>query len=787
MTHSTTQAKKEKNTPGQLTPVNLFFTKFVPEQNPLVMTEVGNTRKTQITRGAFGALLAGVLFASFASAQTVYYFFEDFDSYTANCRVDSASSGLWTINDGGNCSTPLTACATSMNEATWTVRAFLGSSQYLSGNVAELYYSTSCYHLDTLITPPVNTGGSPLPVYLSFNHWFNFWSTNWGRVEVYDGSGWIVIDSFGSWTDDVHGKQIYDVTAYANSQFRVRFIYYDNNDWYWRLDSIMIFSACLPPDSLQVVSLCPDAILVSWAPAGNDSLTIEWGSAGFTPGTGTRITITGLDTNTSIVLSGIPAGTYDVYIWAWCGSTTSDTLQYSLAFESIPYLETFDASLSLPAGWRVSSTGEAYVDSASACGGAVNFLKLEGVSGAYAETPCIDVGGRSEVEVSFVYRTGDGTCGNDPEGTDDVIVWWRADGGVWDTLTLLDGGNNVWTFTRWDTILNLAAVQSIQLRFEVLGGSGATFDHWYFDSVRVRAVECDVAVAGFQVQPDTFCLLDTISIGAQVANQTAFPVFAQVEVNLVGVGMVYSDTMTLGGGVVRPLNFNIFADTAGGSLPPGGVSSLQWVVSVSATCDTAAYNDTMVAVNYVNVVLVDSLAVPDSVSGGVDTTVWALISGLPDSVLWMLTGGSPSSAVGVGPHVVRWDSAGTYTVYVYAYCGERWVSGDSAVIVVLAGPGGGTGGGGGPTAAGEWQSEGAASVAVVYSPAARALAVGIFLSGGCYELHVRDLAGKLLLSRKLVAGGWSYASLSHLPFSPKVVEVVDVSSGQVVKKVLLSQ
>jgi gliding motility-associated-like protein len=88
-------------------------------------------------------------------------------------------------------------------------------------------------------------------------------------------------------------------------------------------DDISIFEvSCPEPTDVSLANVTETSADVNWVAGGTETLwDLEWGTAGFTPGTGTLET--GL-TTTTFNFSGLIIGTsYDVYILADCGGSSS--------------------------------------------------------------------------------------------------------------------------------------------------------------------------------------------------------------------------------------------------------------------------------------------------------------------------------------------------------------------------------------------------------------------------------------------------------------------------------
>ena len=78
--------------------------------------------------------------------------------------------------------------------------------------------------------------------------------------------------------------------------------------------------SCPRPGNLHVVTRTHNQLALAWNDGGSSSWQVEYGAAGFTPGTGTTLTVTAPE----LTLTGLDsAHWYDVYVTATCGSETS--------------------------------------------------------------------------------------------------------------------------------------------------------------------------------------------------------------------------------------------------------------------------------------------------------------------------------------------------------------------------------------------------------------------------------------------------------------------------------
>ncbi len=99
-----------------------------------------------------------------------------------------------------------------------------------------------CLSEDFLTSPAVNPSSSPT-VYLDFDHHYKHSLVGSAAVEVFDGATWVVVAPFtvttGAWLNPDHVT--IDVSQYNNPNFRVRFRYQANWDWFWAVDNVKVY------------------------------------------------------------------------------------------------------------------------------------------------------------------------------------------------------------------------------------------------------------------------------------------------------------------------------------------------------------------------------------------------------------------------------------------------------------------------------------------------------------------------------------------------------------------
>jgi gliding motility-associated-like protein len=108
--------------------------------------------------------------------------------------------------------------------------------------------------------------------------------------------------------------------AYAGQNVYIAFVHevIDDNGERWILDNVNVDRQCLQPGSLTVSAIGDTSVNIGWSnPTGATQWEVEYGPAGFTPGTGTLVT--GIATNPYTLTGLTAATTYDFYVRGICG------------------------------------------------------------------------------------------------------------------------------------------------------------------------------------------------------------------------------------------------------------------------------------------------------------------------------------------------------------------------------------------------------------------------------------------------------------------------------------
>ncbi len=101
--------------------------------------------------------------------------------------------------------------------------------------------------LDEMLYSPVIDAQNAETLYLMFDQYYRHLGSQFGRVEVYDGSDWVTVlnqtVTAGAW--GAPNAQMIDVTEYINEQFQVRFHFNDAGgwNWYWAVDNFAVIES----------------------------------------------------------------------------------------------------------------------------------------------------------------------------------------------------------------------------------------------------------------------------------------------------------------------------------------------------------------------------------------------------------------------------------------------------------------------------------------------------------------------------------------------------------------
>ena len=242
----------------------------------------------------------------------------DFNEGTGLLNVGSTISACWVRNPdsayhwgGGTGGTGTFGTGPSADHTTG-----FGSYVYTEASV------TPAGSTAELETPSIDLTPLTVP---EATFWYHMSGNNMGtlNIDIYNGTSWVALDTIIGDQGNAWLEWVYDLSAYANTTIKLRFKSTkasgaNGQSGDIAIDDLSILEAPSCPDPTNVVAtpLTVSAVQLAWTTGGASNWQIEYGLAGFTPGTGTIVntntnpyTVTGLATNTA----------YDFYVRDSCG------------------------------------------------------------------------------------------------------------------------------------------------------------------------------------------------------------------------------------------------------------------------------------------------------------------------------------------------------------------------------------------------------------------------------------------------------------------------------------
>ncbi|MDA8805096.1 hypothetical protein N9N59_00160 [Euryarchaeota archaeon] len=144
-------------------------------------------------------------------------------------------------------------------------------------------------------------------------------------------------------------------------------------------------------------------------------------------------------------------------------------------------------------GWTVSSstyvsryTNTCGVNGTS--GGSIKTQAPSASSSEHATSPAINLAGANAVPIHIWIQQGSSSCGEEPDTNEDLQLRYKTASGSWTTLQTWLGNTYNQPPLQWSGTLPAAALHSTtQIRMLQTGGTGSSFDYWFFDDVRIAS------------------------------------------------------------------------------------------------------------------------------------------------------------------------------------------------------------------------------------------------------------------------------------------------------------
>jgi len=379
----------------------------------------------------------------------------------------------YTMDFTGVATGTLPACwsVSGLGLTNWSVQATANA-----GGVSpemRLNWSPSFTGESMLVSQPVNTTGYTT-LSMTFKHYLDWYSNSVviGVKTTADGvtwnEVWSVVAAANIGPEDI--SLTINNTDVGSSTFQVAFFLngYTFDIDYWYIDNVLISApiTCPAPTLLTATDITQTSATLGWTPGGSETFwNLEYGTAGFTQGTGT-FAFANLDP--SYLLSGLdPSTAYSFYVQAVCGegdnSFWSGPYTFTTACDAfgVPFSEGFEGTWP-PVCW----TNSGWVQSLYGAPHTGEEFAYSNLAGSELTTPEVAIPATGDYQLSFWYRAEGASYPQDM----DVLI--SNDGGS--TWTTLESFVGVASTTYAEAVYNLAAYagQSIWVKFVGLTGTG---------------------------------------------------------------------------------------------------------------------------------------------------------------------------------------------------------------------------------------------------------------------------------------------------------------------------
>ena len=162
-----------------------------------------------------------------------------------------------------------------------------------------------------------------------------FWDT---YLRVFEGNCGAFTICKGFSDDDCGAQSSVEFSVTANTTYYILLGGYDDDDFGSFTLTATCTSNCIPPGVVWATNIGSSTATVNWSASGN--VVLEYGPAGFTPGTGAAAGTAGTIVNTAASTYNITAlaasTSYDVYIRRNCGSGVYSNNSVKTSFTTTP-------------------------------------------------------------------------------------------------------------------------------------------------------------------------------------------------------------------------------------------------------------------------------------------------------------------------------------------------------------------------------------------------------------------------------------------------------------------
>ncbi len=319
-------------------------------------------------------------------------------------------------------------------------------------------------------------------------------SSNWTTV-------WSLTGEQQSSVNDDFIQACIDLTTYSGQTLRPRFrgTHLTNSaPWGDMAFDLVTLTPCSKPSNIIVSNTQETETDISWTSGGGTIWDMEYGTAGFSQGSGTMLN--SINSSSNYNLSSLTSGTsYDIYIREhcsgngykseWLGPFRFTTLQCTAV--NLPYVEDFENGGSIAACWLqltydgihdfvVQSGGTPSTNTGpSSAHSGTYYLHMEASNTGQGDqvqllSPPINLASGSTYDLSFYYHM----CGFSGEvGTLEVEVESPAGSGIWTSIWSISGiQQSSCSDPFLEATASIPGSGSARLRFTTTDGTGGQGD-----------------------------------------------------------------------------------------------------------------------------------------------------------------------------------------------------------------------------------------------------------------------------------------------------------------------
>lgn len=292
-------------------------------------------------------LLSFVMITNVQAQITTFPYTEDFESGDGGWVADNTTNGTWALGTPAGAIINSAASGTNAwvtnlsgnynsNEDSWVTSPVFDFSSLTAPSIELSIWYDIEFSWDGAVlqsstdggTTWVNVGANGDP-----NNWYTDDTINGnpgGQQEGWSGTG---AAGTNAWVTARHS--LTGLGGQSNVIFRIAFGSDGSvTDEGFGFDDINIFEvSCPEPTNITMSNVTETTADVSWTAGGTETLwDLEWGVAGFTPGSGT---LEGGLTNTTFNFTGLTIGTsYDIYLVADCGGGSLSSVVGPITFNT---------------------------------------------------------------------------------------------------------------------------------------------------------------------------------------------------------------------------------------------------------------------------------------------------------------------------------------------------------------------------------------------------------------------------------------------------------------------